>query len=365
VIRAEPQTLSSTELVVDVRHDDRPARPLLFRSPDPLWTNPPSTLDFAAIALAQYAAAHGEDLHLVGPVTAALLDNLDEYLQIWSVWRPAKFARVHIHADEEVSEPALAGRRGAVMGFSGGVDAAFALAAHSSRAVGRLSRQIELGVLVLGWDIRPGDDEAARTAADSVRQSLAAYGSDCAVVSTNWQQDFCPAWFMMFNAGLTSILRTLSDQYSSIVHATDKNYAQEFRQGPYGSSMAINHLLGTPGFPVVSTGGTHRRLERVAFLGDHPQLLDRLRVCFAPDAAGANCGRCEKCVRTQLELMAAGVHSAAFPEPLTQEMLDRVQARNPRVIPHYVDVLAHLPAGDPWRARVEAWITRERATRDA
>ena len=188
-------------MVVDVRHGDRPARPLHFRSPDPLWTNPPTTLDFAAVALAQDAAAHGEYLHLVGPVTAALLDNRDEYLQIWSVWRPGRFARVNIHGDEEVSKPAPTGRREAVMGFSDGVYAAFALAAHSSRAVGRLSPHIELGVLVLGWDIRPGDGEAARSAADGVRRSLAAYVSDGAVVATNWQQ--------------------------------------ELRQGPYGSSMAL------------------------------------------------------------------------------------------------------------------------------
>lgn len=48
------------------------------------------------------------------------------------------------------------GRRGAVLPFSGGVDAGFALAAHASRVLGRLNQDVTRAVLILGWDLREG-----------------------------------------------------------------------------------------------------------------------------------------------------------------------------------------------------------------
>src|SRR5918994_1385594 len=107
---------------------------LRFASPEPVWAAPPPTHDFIAVSLAQYAASEGCDLHVDGPVTTSQLERLDELQTIWSVWRPDKFQRIGLSADEEVPLPEPAERRGAVMGFSGGGGASFALAAHSTPA---------------------------------------------------------------------------------------------------------------------------------------------------------------------------------------------------------------------------------------
>lgn len=211
------------------------------------------------------------------------------------------------------------------MGFSGGVDASFAVAAHADRA------------------------------------SLGAYGIETAVVSTNWQQEFCPAWFMSFNTGLTSLLHTFSGWHGSATHATDHDYRYELTQGPYGSNAAINHLLGRPGFPLVSTGGTHRRIERVGVLAEHPLLLDNLRVCYQEGANGANCGHCEKCVRTQLEMRAVGLPTERqFPAAMTESDLDAAHASTPTVIRHFEDILASLSEFDTFHQLVRRWVERER-----
>jgi hypothetical protein len=166
---------------------------------------------------------------------------------------------------------------------------------------------------------------------------------------------------MMFNAGLMSVLHTLSAEHGAAVHATDVDFRQELDRGPFGSNMAINHLLGNAWFPVVSTGGTHCRLERVRHLTAHPVLLDSIRVCYQADAGGANCGRCEKCVRTQLELRSVGVHApAAFDEPAAIDRLDAIEAKRPGVLQHFDDIVAALPEDDPWRAAVRAWLRRQR-----
>src|SRR5690349_7041989 len=142
---------------VSVREPGTEDRPLWFSSAEPAWGAAPPTLDFVAVALAHYAAHRGLDLHLEGPVTRAQLDQLDEFLMIWSVWRPDLFQHVSITADEEVpGRPRGDAPDGAVMTFSGGVDAGFALAVHADGKVGRLNRRVDLGVLVVGSDLRHG-----------------------------------------------------------------------------------------------------------------------------------------------------------------------------------------------------------------
>jgi hypothetical protein len=339
-------------------------RPLEYRSPEPVWRRAPRTLDFAAVALAQYAASRGTDLHLEGPVSAAQLERLDEYLQIWSVWRPGLYRRVGITADEETADSAGDDRAGAVMGYSGGVDASFALAAHATSSLGRLTRDVDLGVLVVGWDLRHGDEAAVRRARETAQRSLSAYGAGTAVVTTNWQQEFCASWFMSFTSGLAAVLQTFSESHSSAVHATDHSYRDELGLPPYGSSMVVNHLLGRPGFPLVSTGGTHRRTERLAFLADHPVLLDGLRVCFREGAGGGNCGHCQKCVRTQLELRVLGLPSeVAFPSPMTVEDLFAARTNNPAVLLHFEEILELMAFDDELRGPVRQWVRRQRQRR--
>jgi len=248
-----------------------------------------------------------------------------------------------------------------VMGFSGGVDASFALAAHSTGILGRMSRRVDLGVLVVGWDLRHGDAAALSRARAAAERSLAQYGATLAVVSTNWQQDFCNAWFLSFSSGLMSVLHTFSGQHSAAVHGTDVDYRQELNMPPYGSHMMVNHLLGSPWFPVISTGGTHRRVERVAFLRDHPALLQDLRVCFQPDAHGSNCGHCTKCVRTQLELRVNGLPTdAAFPVPMSADDLRRAKSNSPAAPMYFKDIVSRMSPDEELRPALEEWLRAHR-----
>lgn len=359
-MRARLVVVEPDALVVRVA-DRFGERDLVYRSPEPVWAVPPPTLDFAAIALAQLAAARGEDLWLDGRASRAQLERLDEYLQIWSVWRPDLFRRIRVAAADEVDAVAHGARGGAAMGFSGGVDASFALAAHATGMLGRLTRSIDLGVLVVGWDLRHGDGVALERAWAAARESLGAYGARCAVVSTNWQQEFCADWFMSFTAGLAAVLHTFSGICSAAVHATDRSYRSELGMRPYGCHTMINCLLGTPHFPLISTGGTHERLERVAFLAAHPTLLERLRVCYQDGAAGGNCGRCEKCIRTQLELRACGLPTQPqFPPGLQPADVEAVTTDLEGALRALEEAYERLPPDDVYREALGRAVRRER-----
>ena len=74
---------------------------------------------------------------------------------------------------------------------------------------------------------------------------------------------------------------------------------------PVGSHPAVDGLFSSQRVTVIHDGSRFSRLEKVRELSRWPTALAALRVC--PDNIGdrANCGQCEKCLRTRLELLAS------------------------------------------------------------
>ena len=87
---------------------------------------------------------------------------------------------------------------------------------------------------------------------------------------------------------------------------------------PMGSHPAVDGLFSSQRLTVIHDGWRFSRLEKVRDLATWPTALAALRVCPANAGDEINCGRCEKCLRTRLELLAAGVEeTAAFGPSLT------------------------------------------------
>lgn len=78
-------------------------------------------------------------------------------------------------------------------------------------------------------------------------------------------------------------------------------------QVPWGSHPAIDNLFSSQLITVIHDGSRFSRLQKVRDLARWPTGLAALRVCPACTGPRANCGVCEKCLRTRLELLAAGI----------------------------------------------------------
>jgi hypothetical protein len=78
-------------------------------------------------------------------------------------------------------------------------------------------------------------------------------------------------------------------------------------QVPWGSHPAIDNLFSSQLITVIHDGSRFSRLQKVRDLARWPTGLAALRVCPASTGLRANCGECEKCLRTRLELLAAGI----------------------------------------------------------
>ena len=78
-------------------------------------------------------------------------------------------------------------------------------------------------------------------------------------------------------------------------------------QVPWGSHPTTDNLFSSQRITVVHDGSRFSRLQKVRDLASWPTGLAALRVCPASAGSQANCGECEKCLRTRLELLAAGI----------------------------------------------------------
>lgn len=356
-ITAKTVLRSANRLEVEVNAGDR-TEILFFESNEALWDKPPETDDFAAVALCQYCSSKKADLFIDGTLTQSILYNLDEFLKIWSNWRPDLFSQISIRAKNVVKDsPGI--KKPAVIAFSGGVDACFSLVAHQTRLLGASSREIGLGVLIVGFDLRHGEAASIDTAYEGAKKALASFGVGCAIIETNWQQDFCPDWLMGFAAGVSCVLQTLAGQYSAGILSSSFNYLQELKMKPHGSHMMINHFLGSYGFPIVTTGGTHTRIERIGVIKDYPELINNLRVCWQTDGKGSNCGVCEKCVRTRLEMMISHIEPDIFLLPMGPEHIKKMDLSYYIPFRYFEDIYLHFPKDHPLYGVVEETYLRD------
>jgi hypothetical protein len=111
---------------------------------------------------------------------------------------------------------------------------------------------------------------------------------------------------------------------------------------PWGSTPITDHLLGNAAMQFVLDGSALSRTEKCALLARYPQVIAALQVCWEGRDRAHNCGRCEKCVRTKMNLLAVGVADApCFSEPLHIRDVSDLQPRNDVQLGELKSILAY------------------------
>jgi len=216
----------------------------------------------------------------------------------------------------------LTGPRRAVSCLSGGVDGL-----HTLMHNRRLYREgdpayIREALFVHGFDIgkRPRDpeNERFRIALDRLGSVAAEAGVRLIPCRTNLRHlPSKPGFWANRHNGAA---------LAAVGHAATLGPAYLFVGGTYqvanpvpvGSHPAVDGLFSSQRLTVIHDGSRFSRLEKVRDLANWPAALAALRVCPGSEGDRLNCGRCEKCLRTRLELLAVGVEeTAAFGPSLT------------------------------------------------
>jgi hypothetical protein len=252
-------------------------------------------------------------LRVHGPVSTRLLANLEEFQAAWCCWRPDRYRRVDIQPDREAALPSPSGNS-AVVAFSGGIDSLFSTWRHRAGSPLRRHRDLKAGVLIHGFEIPLGDEDGFRMAASRAALALGSIDVPLVTVRTNWRALLCGEWTDEFGAALASCLHQLAGLASAGIVGSDGTYHRLVL--PWGSNPLTTRLLTGGAFEIVYDGAAFWRSEKAAAICEWPAALANLRVCWEGATPGANCGRCEKCIRSQLNFLAVG-HPVppAFPVP--------------------------------------------------
>lgn len=319
-------------------------------------------LDFAAIATVFHAMREARPLHIEGAVTAKLLRNLEEFQEAWGMWQPALYKPVRITADEERAVPAEPEKRVGVFAFSGGVDSVAALLRHYSGELDRRAVTPVAGVLVHGFDVPLNATEAFEIARENAEASLAEVGLPLCVVRTDWREAMVKRWQMEFGSGLFACLHNFTGLANYGVMGSDEDYAH--LEVPWGSNPVTNPMLCGGAFTLQAECAAMTRTERVALIARYPKLASRLRVCWQGPMSGSNCGKCEKCLRTQLNFLALGVEPTAFDNRITTSQVLGLVTSNPIQLAFLEEIVLRarergIKAG--WLSALEVSIAKNKA----
>lgn len=299
----------------------------------------PANCNHALTALLPWAMHHQADLHVRGVVDRTLLENLEESIDAWTMWRPDLYRRIRLHADQLATLTADRSAGAALM-YSGGVDANYALVAHKKGLLGQRNRDIRTAVMVQGFDIPLSDERWFAVARQHALPILDHFSCPLTEVQTNWRT-ICTDWEMEHGFGIASVLHQLGSTYGAGLWAADEPYNREVI--PWGSNSISNPLLSGDGFPIRCVGAGINRSAKTGVIGRVACIAAHLRVCWRHPDNGLNCGKCEKCVRTRLALQAHGIHgSTAFEGEVTSEMVANIALAN-RIQFELLEEVAHIP----------------------
>lgn len=291
-------------------------------------------------------------------IDSQVLASLEEVQTIFRTWLPA-LSRVSLEdlgAAEKM--PRFAKSRVAAF-FSGGTDSFFTLMKHRD--------DITDIIFVHGLDIRLSDKKLRKQTADMVERVGKAFGKNVIQVETNIRTitDMYIPWKFAHGPVLAAIGHLFSGVMTKVYIPASHTYANLF---PWGSHPLIDRLWSTHTTEFVHDGAEANRVRKTEMIAGSQIALESLRVCWMNYDNTYNCGRCEKCMRTMINLRIANAleQCTTFPRPLRmedvlaikingsamrsflKESLDAVEAKG--TDPELAKTLAELLEGQtPWQ----------------
>ena len=203
--------------------------------------------------------------------------------------------------------------------FSAGVDSFYTLLKHQE--------EITDLIFVHGFDICLDDHALRKKTSEAIREIGLKFNKRVIEVETNLRSvlDTYLSWFHSHGAFLASVGYLLSPFFRRLYFPATHTQADADRL-PWGSHPALDPLWSTETLEFVHDGCEASRIEKVTMIAESEVALKSLRVCgINPDSA-YNCGRCEKCIRTMINLHIAGAldRCTTFDHPLEMKYIEKM-----------------------------------------
>jgi hypothetical protein len=287
------------------------------------------------------AMKQGLPLRLSDPVSRQVFESVPCLQAIFNKWHP-QCKKIPVHAS--TGAPSRAGS-GVGCFFSGGLDSFYSVLKHR--------REIDTLIFVHGFDIWLDDERLRDRVAGELRRIAEGLGKRLIEVETNLREytdQFLDWGLHVFGSGLASVAHVLSPLLRQVYIPSSRSFAHLESNG---SHPLLDPLWGSERTRIIHDGCEATRIEKVRAISECSLALESLRVCYQnlhergryDDREGhLNCGRCEKCVRTMLNLHAAGAldRCPTFAAPLTPDLVRRTDPGSDAAFFHMEDNLRAL-----------------------
>ncbi len=326
---------------------DRPPNAIVFEveSED----DPGSRLDanpFLA-GLAVPALRHGEKrIAIEGSVCPRLRDGVAAAARLLRAWYPNLGPAPSIEPSLGFDAPRPASPGRAALFLSGGVDSLFTLVRNRRDYPPGHPAAMRDAIFVRGLMLplastRQRAEDLDRRALAAVSRIAAAAGLTVSTVRTNLaealddHEAYARCWSGSFLAAIAHVFSARTTEVS--IAAT-----HDLVHGllPWGSDPILDRAFSTAALTIRHDGVRSSRLDKIREIGGWSAALESLVVCGEGGLAEGwlNCGRCEKCMRTRLGLLASGRLEEAVtfpPVPIDAPSIERLPASAIHSLPNY------------------------------
>lgn len=182
--------------------------------------------------------------------------------------------------------------------LSGGVDSLFTLLSN-------LDEITDL-VFVHGWDVALENERLRNEVARTNREIAAHFGMNFIEIETNVRDllDSYLNWGSIGHGAAIAGMAHLLPSSIGRIRIPSSSTSPSFMA--CASHPDLDHLWSTESLEFVHDGFETSRPEKMALISQFQFALDRLHVCWENPGGAYNCGRCEKCVRNMISLIACG-----------------------------------------------------------
>jgi hypothetical protein len=289
-------------------------------------------------------------IRLDGEVCPMLLEGLETAMAIIKEWTGGEYEPLHIEVPaRRIPRGAKRPPRAASF-LSGGMDSLAALRLNHRRYPEAHPGYIKDCFLIHGFDIGGVVERGMKYHVfERAKAAMASVAEDAAVtlipVYTNLRHlcDERELWLEKFFGAVLA----------AVAHAFDVRLNLVFVPSSYDIPNLVpcgSHPLLDPEYSSYNLGIRHRdhalsRLEKLIIIAGWDAAFQNFRVCLANVKDRLNCGRCEKCVRTMIGLLAIdALHKTkAFVEDdVTPEMLSAFNIKIRHRPPFYRELLPLL-----------------------
>ena len=320
---------SSAKLSAMISWEDcpRPPQVIYFETPSEFangFTCNPSPFLIAACISGMH---HGEKRVWVDcELCPELVNGLSTAMCLLGHWygRSEKVLKIESRGKIKQVSPRAPSRSGFFM--TGGVDSLVTLRLNRLHYPRAHPGSIKDGLIVFGLEV------SSREAFEHVLSSLAPFVQQAEMemipIYTNvrYLDDDWQFWSRQFQgAVLASIAQVFSSRLTRVsIGSTDDIAHLE----PFGSHPLLDCNYSSHDLHILHQGIAFSRLEKCKILTEWDNAIRYLRVCNRGDyyqKGMVNCGKCEKCIRTMLALLALGKLEGAQAFPRSDVSEDDIQ----------------------------------------